>query len=338
MKIKKKIYVSILFWGLFLNLISVEAKSWQEKDGKWLYIEESGQPVRGWQELSGRWFYFHEDGSQARSEWIEDSYVGSGGERVVDNFVNGKYLDADGKTKDLFLGDSKFIAHRGLSNSQPENSRDAFIWAGQNGFWGAECDVWLTKDNRYALIHDMSLKREFGIDANVTDLTMAQAQSYQIGELGGIKNYSPVTMLSLEEYLDIFSDYPSMHPVIELKMNFSKEQLVEMMEMVKAKGLWKKAYVISFLPENLELLRGLYPDLKLQLLTDKIEDVTVDWCKQYRVDISAVDHVLTKDLVKRFHEAGLEVAVWTVDDKQKALDLIYKMGVDYITTNVRLFN
>lgn len=337
-KIKKILYI-FLFGLVFFSAISkVSADRWEKKNDHWLYMDKDQKPVKGWKQIAGRWFYFHEDGRQARSQWIENSYVGAGGERVSNRYVNGKYLDKEGKTKDLFLGDCKFIAHRGLSNSQPENSRDAFIWAGQNGFWGAECDVWLTKDHRYVLIHDISLKREFGIEANVTDLTMAQAQSYQIGEMGGIKNYSPVHMLSLEEYLDIFADYPSMHPIIELKMDFSREQLSEITEMIRSKGLWGRACIISFLPNNLTTLRELHSDLNLQLLTDKMDDSALEWCKKHKVDISAADHAVNKESVKRFHDAGIKVAVWTVDDKEKALDFIYHTGVDYITSNVRLFN
>ena len=40
----------------------------------------------------------------------------------------------------------KFIAHRGLHDSQKENTKGAFIEAGKAGFWGVECDVWETAE------------------------------------------------------------------------------------------------------------------------------------------------------------------------------------------------
>ena len=41
--------------------------------------------------------------------------------------------------------DTNWIAHRGLHDTVPENTADAFRRAGQAGFWGAECDIWETR-------------------------------------------------------------------------------------------------------------------------------------------------------------------------------------------------
>ena len=42
-------------------------------------------------------------------------------------------------------GDANWIAHRGLHTQATENTADAFIAAGNAGFWGCECDIWETK-------------------------------------------------------------------------------------------------------------------------------------------------------------------------------------------------
>lgn len=67
-------------------------------------------------------------------------------------------------------------AHRGLHSRQegvPENSMAAFRKALQHGY-GIELDVHLTKDGQLAVIHDKSLKRTAGVDAEVSDLTMEE--------------------------------------------------------------------------------------------------------------------------------------------------------------------
>ena len=70
-------------------------------------------------------------------------------------------------------------AHRGYHDEQakiPENSLSAFRRAVDCGY-GAELDVHLTKDGELAVIHDESLKRMCGVEANVCDLTMEEPQA-----------------------------------------------------------------------------------------------------------------------------------------------------------------
>ena len=69
-------------------------------------------------------------------------------------------------------------AHRGLHQKPviPENSMAAFRRAVEAGF-GIELDLHLTRDGKLAVIHDSSLKRTCGVDQNVEDMTMEEAQS-----------------------------------------------------------------------------------------------------------------------------------------------------------------
>ena len=56
----------------------------------------------------------------------------------------------------------------------------AFQKALQHGY-GIELDVHLTKDGQLAVIHDKSLKRTAGIDAQVSDLTMEELKRCRLG-------------------------------------------------------------------------------------------------------------------------------------------------------------
>ena len=42
---------------------------------------------------------------------------------------------------------------------------------------------------------------------------------------------------------------------------------------------------------------------------------------------------LTEERIRAFHEAGIEVNCWTVDDPAEA-ERLFSWGVDYITSNV----
>ncbi len=70
------------------------------------------------------------------------------------------------------LGDCHY-AHRGLHAIHagiPENSIRAFRLAANNGF-GAELDVRMSRDGRLVVMHDESLKRTAGANANVSAVT-----------------------------------------------------------------------------------------------------------------------------------------------------------------------
>jgi len=74
-------------------------------------------------------------------------------------------------------------AHRGF-HSKPEiaeNSMTAFKLAVEKGF-GIELDVHLTRDNNLAVIHDPSLKRTCGIDLNIEEMDLVDAQMYFLEE------------------------------------------------------------------------------------------------------------------------------------------------------------
>lgn len=100
------------------------------------------------------------------------------------------------------------FAHRGLfGNGIPENSLKGFQNAIDNGY-GAELDIHLTKDGKLAVIHDSSLLRTAGIDQKIEDLTLSEAQGYN---LEGTNEKIP----DFEEVLALFENkYPL---IIELK-------------------------------------------------------------------------------------------------------------------------
>lgn len=51
-------------------------------------------------------------------------------------------------------GNTKMIAHRGLSGIKQENTNAAFVAAGNRSYYGIETDVHRTADGQYVIIHD----------------------------------------------------------------------------------------------------------------------------------------------------------------------------------------
>lgn len=67
---------------------------------------------------------------------------------------------------------AKFIAHRGLSGIETENTVAAFLAAANRSYYGIETDVHLTKDGKFILIHDDRTKRlcDMGVDYITTNI------------------------------------------------------------------------------------------------------------------------------------------------------------------------
>lgn len=99
----------------------------------------------------------------------------------------------------------KLISHRGEHDGRHilENTLQAFELAARNKVWGLELDVNWTKDLHPVVFHDPDLKRVFGQDKRLKELTLSE-----------LKNCCPL-IPSLNEVLQDFGR--RIHLMIELK-------------------------------------------------------------------------------------------------------------------------
>ena len=73
----------------------------------------------------------------------------------------------------------KIVSHRGEHNISTvfENTIEAFDLAWEKGIWGIEFDVRWTKDLHPVINHDPDLKRVFGIDLTIAEVTRDELKS-----------------------------------------------------------------------------------------------------------------------------------------------------------------
>lgn len=225
----------------------------------------------------------------------------------------------------------KMIAHRGLSGIEVENTKEAFIAAGNRSYYGIETDISVTKDNKFVIFHDPDLKRLGNLDKKVTEMSLEEILSINLihnNNYTDSKNHA----LSYEDFLKIVERY-DISPIVELKYGFSLESLKYIIEALKKHNIYDKSTIISFSYDYLKTIRAFDKTIKLQLLLGKFKDVSIDELKKLNISVDINYQGLSKELVDELHENGLEVNVWTVDNKDLALEYI-EMGVDYITTNI----
>lgn len=221
------------------------------------------------------------------------------------------------------------IAHRGLSGLKTENTLNAFIAAGKCSYYGIETDVHVTKDGKYVISHDDNLSRVFGLDVNIHTATYEELRKIRITdkETGEV-----LTVPSLREYLDVCKKYNKVS-ILELKDDFNKQQLEEIIQEVEDAGMSDKIVYISFSAEVLKKMRELLPTASLQFLTGEINDENIDFMVKYNLDIDSHYPALNVENIKLLKQHGIKINCWTVNDEFAAQNLV-DLGVDYITTNI----
>ena len=229
---------------------------------------------------------------------------------------------------------AKMVAHRGLSGIELENTCAAFVAAGNRDYWGIETDVHQTADGRFVIFHDDVTGRVAVEDIPVELSTFDKLRSLQLKE---VRNHDTLRvdlhMPTPEEYFAICRRYEKV-AVFELKNPFEKPLIEALVDIAKREMGLDRVVFISFFLQNLVLVREVAPEAICQFLTSgEITEELVQKLIGLKMDLDAYHLRLTKELVERFHGAGLEVNCWTVDDPARAAELV-EMGVDYITSNI----
>ncbi len=220
---------------------------------------------------------------------------------------------------------TKMIAHRGVSGIMPENSLSAFNMAAEKSYFGIECDVHVTKDKKYAINHDFSLKRTYGIEKNIEELTLS--------ELKELKNLRDGTCVpEYCEYLEICKK-GSKIAIVELKGVYEADELKGLIEETKKAEYLDNTVFIAFDLINLIKLREMLPNQKMQFLTSVYNENILDALNRYSLDLDIYYEILTKEIIDEVHKNNHIVNCWTVDDI-KIGENFANLGIDMITSNI----
>ena len=229
--------------------------------------------------------------------------------------------------------DVKMIAHRGLSGLEQENTCAAFVAAGnRETYFGIETDIHCTSDGAFIIIHDDSTERVTGQNLFVEQTDFQTLRNLPVFDRGSDLPRGDLQLPTLQEYISICKRYEKT-AVLELKNPIPENDICKIMAIIRQMGYTEHTIVISFYPENLLTLRKHHPDQTAQFLTEQWEDDWFNTLKQNNLGLDIYHKSVTKELVEKFHNAGLKVNCWTVDDPEDAARVI-ACGVDYITTDI----
>jgi glycerophosphoryl diester phosphodiesterase len=227
----------------------------------------------------------------------------------------------------------RILAHRGLASEAPENSLLAFARALSIGATHLETDVHASLDGVAVLSHDPDLGRIAGRASRIDRLTVAELKSIDLGD--------GQTIATLAEALEAFPDALFN---IDLK---SPGSVLPAAEAIREARATSRVLVASFGESRrraaLRRLPGVATSasavtLALALVAAKLGLRPLVRRALARVDAVQVPEairgfrVLTPRTIRAFHDAGVEIHVWTVNDVGDMARLL-DLGVDGIVTD-----
>ena len=235
-------------------------------------------------------------------------------------------------TKKINRQNVKMIAHRGVSGLETENTCAAFVAAGNRSYFGIETDVHKTSDGHFVIIHDDSTTRVSGVEHTVEETDFATLRALQLFNKEGVPARKDICIPTLEEYASICLHYEKVG-ILELKNTFSKEEIGQIVTILKEQNALDAIIFISFYYSNLVYVREFLPDAKVQFLCGTPTEEQMEAMIRDKFDLDINYKCLTPEILQRMHDNGRVVNVWTVDDPAVAEELV-ALGVDFITSNI----
>lgn len=212
------------------------------------------------------------------------------------------------------------IAHRGASADHPENTIEAFVGAKEQGADGIELDVRLSADDVLVLHHDAHLAD----GRMIREVTSADL---------------PTSIPSLAEALEatepLFTNIELKNLRSDPDYDAAEGLSIAVAGLIAAFDAHQRVLVSSFDLDNVLRIRATDDAVPLGWLVWGQADPGQLIARAQAHALQAIhphDLLVDAAFVRRAHDAGIDVNVWTVDDVDRGRALA-EMGVDAIITN-----
>jgi len=234
-----------------------------------------------------------------------------------------------------FSGPVEIIAHRGYSARAPENTLAAIETAIAAGADAIEFDLHVSADGVPVLFHDDLLERTSDGSGPLRELPYLELGKLDAGSWFG-SHFVGERIPRFADALERVSGWVGrVYP--EVKHYGAREDLDAMVEAVRAADLAPSTVFISMDWSALGQMRSAHLDLNVGYIVEHVdrahaalERATGD--AHALVDFDARILLADPSLVESAHRRGVELAVWTVDDRTTASQLFH-LGIRRITTN-----
>lgn len=218
------------------------------------------------------------------------------------------------------------IAHRGAGTLAPENTLAAMRTGQAHGLRMMEYDVRLTRDGIPVLLHDDTLNRTSNGRGHLAEHSLDALLKLDFGAWHSAAYAGePIpTLYSIAAY----TLANGLHSNIEIKAACGTEAETGTIIARTARDLWRHGETLplisSFSPAALMAAREAAPELPRALLLD--DALPDDW--QARVEslgcagLNLNHHHIRPEHIERVRAAGYFVTAWTVNDPQRATQML----------------
>lgn len=220
------------------------------------------------------------------------------------------------------------VAHRGLSQTYPENTLVAYKAAKTAGFFVAETDVDWTSDNVPVLLHDSTINRtarnadgtELSSTVSIRSITYEQALEYDFGVWKG-EQFAGTEIPTFDQFIRLCRDV-GINPFIELKYNQqTMEQTALLVQKVINHGMINRVSWISNFKDLLLQVLSIHQGANVQLVasqmtTDKWNAVSEIKSKYPAVNLTlccGYDDLSSEDIAT-IKGLNIPLNVWTLDN------------------------
>jgi glycerophosphoryl diester phosphodiesterase len=229
---------------------------------------------------------------------------------------------------------TKIIAHRGASSVAPENTMAAFIKAGELGACGVELDAYVLPDKTVVVHHDKTMGRCEDARGSIYNFNFETIKSFSVGEKFS-PDFKNETIPYFEEVLMCLKEKNLLlNCEIKSCTGFCFTDTEEVVRLINKYDMAENSIISSFDHRYLCSIKKNHPKLKVGMLYGETHGIDIiEYCLKHSLDavhppFKMVDH----DFVKKAHQNGIEVNVWTVDNIED-IRRMKDYGVDSVITN-----
>lgn len=229
----------------------------------------------------------------------------------------------------------RLIAHRGLTIDAAENTLDAFSAALDAGATHLELDVHATRDGEVIVVHDPSLARVLGRSDRlpaVSDLTLSQIRdlagpSFHVCTLIELLRAFPAARLNI----DVKAADAAVRTgrIVAAEQAQARVLLTSFSARRRLAALRTQAGAATSASAGATLVATVAARIGLQFIVDAVLG-RVD-AVQIPESIAGI-RTTTADMIERFHRAGVEVHVWTINEPNDMVRVL-DAGVDGVVTD-----
>lgn len=192
----------------------------------------------------------------------------------------------------------KIVGHRGVRGIDVENTKGALARAQELGVDAVEFDVRLTKDRQLVLCHNRNLKKIYGIDKLVSQMTLTQLQK--------LSATNGESLPTLQDVLDTGITVPLL---MDVKNAGSADLIYQLMQRPENRHF--RWMITTFVPSEAARFKQLDANISVSMGTIWHPFSTIEAARKIGAEAITINAVLLNfaDYIKA-RRAGLSVMVY----------------------------